>query len=243
MGVKKTTQNIILGFVPSKKMRHRLRLRMNFNIAPYIDFARRDAGRPNAHIRTYQGHGGQKKVIIVLDNKIAYKFPLVAERAGGPRHEKMFADAFRDISPIHIPEMEILQFRGMDVLKYEFLSGKTLADLDTETILKHEDKIAAQLAEFLFKIGISDPESIRHLKPKNAVPGMFYGWAHNDIGGNFIINPETGDIISFIDWESACFCDMHADLMRTLKFLNDRGAGSLIMKTVFKYIELYQEMK
>ncbi len=241
MTLKSTAVNIVCGFVPGKKNRHRVRTRLTYDIQNYIDFARRHARRPNARVRTYSGHGGMKKIIVVLDNEIAYKFPLVASRADSPRREKMFADAFREISPVHIPKMELLQFRGTDVLKYEFLAGKTLADMDTETILRFEDKIASQLAGFIYALGRSDPESIRHLKPENAVPAMFYGWYHNDIGGNFIVNPETGDIVAFIDWESACFCDMHPDLMRSLKFLSKRGAGSLIMKTVFRYIELYEK--
>lgn len=240
MGIKQTAANIVCGFIPDKKIRHRVRTRLNYNINQYIDFARRDAGRPNARVRTYSGHGGMKKIIVVLDDEIGYKFPLVAAKADTPRREKMFADAFREISPVRIPKMELRRFNGMDALKYEFFPGKTLADLDTETILRHEDKIAAQLAAFLFEIGRSDPEAIRHLKPAGAKPGMFYGWCHNDIGGNFAINPDTGDIVTFIDWESAAFCDMHTDLMAALKFLNKRGAGSLIMKTVFEYIRLYQ---
>lgn len=240
MGIKQTAANIVCGFIPDKKLRHRVRTRLNYDIGEYIDFARRDAGRPNARVRTYSGHGGMKKIIVVLDDEVAYKFPLVAAKKDTPQREKMFADAFREISPITIPKMEILSFKGMDVLKYDFLPGKTLADMDTATILKHEDKIARQLASFMFEIGRSDPKSIRHLKPDGATTGMFFGWYHNDIGGNFVINPETGDIVAFIDWESAAFCNMHPDLMRALRFLNKRGAGSLIMKTVFEYIARYQ---
>lgn len=240
MGIKKAATNIVCGFIPDKKIRHRVRTRLSYDIKKYIDFARRDSRRPNATVRTYSGHGGMKKIVVVLDDEIGYKFPLVAARADSPRREKMFADAFRDISPVYIPKMEILKFNGMDVLKYDFRPGKTLGDMDTETILRHEDKIAQQLAAFLFELGRSDPESIRHLKPKGASAGMFKGWYHGDIGGNFVVNPETGDIVAFIDWESASFCDMHPDLMQTLHFLNKRGAGSLIMKTVFEYIRLYQ---
>lgn len=240
MELKKAAANIVCGFIPNKKIRHRVRTRLNFNISQYIDFAKRDAGRPNAKVRTYSGHGGMKKIVVVLDDEIGYKFPLVAARADSPRREKMFSDAFRDISPVYIPKMEIIQFNGMDALKYDFRPGKTLGDMDRETILKHEDKIARQLAAFLFEIGRSDPESIRHLKPADAKPGMFYGWYHGDIGGNFVVNPDTGDIVAFIDWESATFCNMHPDLTQTLRFLNKRGAGSLIMKAVFEYIRLYQ---
>lgn len=239
MGLKQTAANIVCGFIPNKKLRHRVRTRLNFNIKQYIDYARRDAGRPNAGVRTYSGHGGMKKIIVVLDNEIAYKFPLVAARADTPRREKMFADAFRKYSPIHIPEMEILQFNGMDVLKYKFLAGKTLADLDPETISQHEDTIAKQLAAFMFEIGQYNPESLRDLKPHGAKPGLFYGWYHGDIGGNFVVNPDTGDIVAFIDWESASFTDMRPDMVRATRFLNKRGAGTLMLKTAFEYAALY----
>jgi len=241
MGLKQTAINIICGFIPGRRTRHRVRTRLSYDIQKYVDFARRHAGRPNARVRTYSGHGGMKKIIIVLDDAVAYKFPLVASKKDTPRREKMFADAFREISPVHIPEMEIVRFEDTDVLKYEFFVGKTLADIGKKDLARHEDKIARQLAAFIFEIGRSDPPSLRSLKPRGAVPDMFYGWYHNDIGGNFIVNPASGDIVAFIDWESAAFCDMHPDLMRARRFLDKRGAGGLIMKTVFEYIRLYQE--
>ncbi len=58
MGIKQTAANIVCGFIPDKKLRHRVRTRLNYDIGEYIDFARRDAGRPNARVRTYSGHGG-----------------------------------------------------------------------------------------------------------------------------------------------------------------------------------------
>lgn len=240
MGIKKTAQNIILGFVPSKKLRHKLRLRMNFDLRPYIEFAKRDSRRPNARVRTYQGHGGQKKVIIVLDNKVAYKFPLVAARADGPRREKMFTDAFRKISPIKLPKMQVLQFRGMDVLKYEFIAGKTVADLPKKTLKKFGPYIARQLAEFCAALNASDPVELRALKPKKASkPGYMYGWAHNDMGGNFLICPETGKITAFIDWESAAFGDWQGDVEGAYKFFAKHGACDIILQMVIEYSKIF----
>ena len=106
MGIKQTAANIVCGFIPDKKLRHRVRTPPNYDTGEYIDFARRDAGRPNARVRTYSGHGGMKKIIVVLDDEVAYKFPLVAAKKDTPQREKMFADAFREISPITIPKME-----------------------------------------------------------------------------------------------------------------------------------------
>ncbi len=242
MGIKKTAQNIILGFVPSKKMRHRLRMRMNVDVKKYIEFARKDAGMPNARAKIYQGHGGQKKIIVVLDSAVAYKFPLVAARADGPRREKMFTDAFRKVSPIRLPKMEVLQFRGLDVLKYEFISGKTVADLPQEKLRQFGPKIARQLAEFLMAIGTCDPVALRGLKPTGGgreKPGFMYGWSHNDIGGNFVINPETGDIVAFIDWETAAFCDWQTDVLNAYKFYAKRGAGDIILRMVVEYSKLF----
>ena len=45
MGIKQTAANIVCGFIPDKKLRHRVRTRLNYDIGEYIDFARRDAGR------------------------------------------------------------------------------------------------------------------------------------------------------------------------------------------------------
>ena len=44
MGIKQTAANIVCGFIPDKKLRHRVRTRLNYDIGEYIDFARRDAG-------------------------------------------------------------------------------------------------------------------------------------------------------------------------------------------------------
>ena len=123
MSVKKFLVNLACGFIPSKSVRHRVRVRAQFDIKSYVDFAVRDAGLVRPTVRTYQGHNGMKKIIVVLNNTVAYKFPLVDARADSPRREKMFADAFRNVSPVRLPKMELLQFRGMDVLKYEFITG------------------------------------------------------------------------------------------------------------------------
>lgn len=239
MSLKHFAANIICGFIPSKRLRHRIRVRAYFDLSKYIDFAVRDYGAANPTVRTYQGHGGMKKIIVVVDGAVAYKFPLVASRADSPRREKMFADAFRAVSPVRLPRMDILRFDGMDVLKYEFVAGRTLADTPVEVIRRHGDKIAAQLAAFLFEIGRSNPPQLRKLKPARARCGYMRGWYHGDIGGNFVIDQATGDITAFIDWETASFCDWTPDIMAAYKFMSKRGAGDVIIKTVMEYGRLY----
>lgn len=242
MSIKHLAANILCGFIPDKKIRHRVRVRAYFDISKYIEFAKANAGRPNASVRTYQGHGGMKKIIVVLDNAVAYKFPLVAARADSPRREKMFTDAFRDASPIRLPKMDVLKFNGMDVLKYEFISGRTLADTPSRVIRRHGDKIAKQLAKFIFEIGRSNPPALRKLRPPRARPGYMYGWYHGDIAGNFVIDQNTGDISAVIDWESAAFCDMRPDIMAAFKFMEKRAAADVILKAVIEYGKLYSQI-
>lgn len=231
-------------FIPNKELRHRARMLMTFDIKPYINFAKNDANLPNAHVNIYQGHGGMKKVIIVLDKSIAYKFPLTPARYNSPKTEKMFTDAFREISPIKLPKMEIVNMSVngtiIDVLKYEFIKGTPIGKVAKKTLEKYEDKIAQQLGSFLFEIGESNPASIEHLKPSKKEKSSFmYGWAHNDIGGNFLVDENTGEITAVIDWESAAFCDWNTDLIAANKFLTKRGARNIIIKTIIEYTKLY----
>mgnify|MGYP001130103014 CR=1 FL=1 len=241
MALKKFISNIICGCIPNKRIRHRIRMRLTFDIKPYIEFAKRDSGIARPRVRTYQGHGGMKKIIVVISDKIAYKFPLVDARAGSPAREKLYADAFRKYSPIKLPDMELLSFNGRDVLKYEFIRGKTVQDTPRKILRQHSDKIAKDLAEFIFALGNCNPAALRPYIPAGETPGYMRGWYHGDIGGNFIINQSTGEIAAFLDWESAEFCDWTGDIMGAFRFMNNRGAGNIMLKTIIVYSRLYND--
>lgn len=246
--MRKIFINLLCALIPSRKLRHRMRMRMTFDIRPLIKFALKDANMKRVHIDIFQGHGGMKKVIVVLDKRKAYKFPLVPARYDSPKTEKMFTDAFREISPLKLPKMEIVPMnmngKIIDVLKYDFVSGTPIGNVSKETLNKYGDKIARQLAEFLYAIGQSDPKSIKHLKPSvRAKPGFMYGWAHNDIGGNFLVNENTGKITAVIDWESAKFCDWSQDVLAAHKYLKNRNAEDIMVKTVIEYEKLYNSHK
>ena len=238
--------NLLCALIPNRALRHRVRMRLTFNIKPYINFAKSDANIPNAHVDIYQGHGGMKKVIIVLNKTIAYKFPLVPARYDSPKTEKMFTDAFHKISPIRLPKMDVIPMhingKTIDVLKYEFIGGTPVGKLPADLLQKHAQKIATQLGKFLFAIGQSDPREIAHLKPsKTTKPKFMYGWTHNDIGGNFLVDERTGNITAIIDWESAKFCDLSGDIMASHKFLSKCGGGNIIVLAVIEYAKLYDK--
>ena len=74
--------------------------------------------------------------------------------------------------------------------------------------MKNIDKLASQVARFMYDIAMADPDEIRDLKPAPDMrPGYMCGWCQGDICDNFMVNPDTMDVIAFIDWEDAKFFD------------------------------------
>jgi len=134
--------------------------------------------------------------------------------------------------------MEIIDFDGMAVRKYEFISGVGFHSLDRKTQNEHADKIAKQLAQFLYIVGTADPVAIRDLKPKKTVkPSIMCGWNQNDLWDNFIMDPKTFDIIGIIDWEDAGFNDFY------ICFTGGTGNSNIRAALLHEYIKLIRSEK
>ncbi|MCQ2598981.1 MAG: aminoglycoside phosphotransferase family protein [Alphaproteobacteria bacterium] len=68
----------------------------------------------------------------------------------------------------------------------------------------------------MYVIAKSTPDEIADLVPDDAKPrGTMNGWCHTDICGNFIVDANTMQIVSVIDWENAQFGDFYWRLYRT----------------------------
>ena len=159
-------------------------------------------------IKTFVGYQA-RNLLISVNDKFIFKFPL---RRSDSREltlrERRMVDAFIPISSIYIPPVDVFTHRGMLIRRYEFIRGPGLRQIPCDIALSNIDKLAPQIARFIYEIGISDPESIRDLKPDpSAVPGYMYGWSQGDICDNFIIDPDTMQIVAFIDWEDCAFGD------------------------------------
>ena len=107
--------------------------------------------------------------------------------------------------------------------------------------MSHRKKIASQLAQFMFEIGRTDPASIREFKKqKNAKPGYMYGWFHNDIGQNFLMDDEL-NIIGFIDWDAVDFCDFKPSMYMAERFWNKNGYRGLMTDVLYEYSKIYYQ--
>lgn len=240
MKLKQFCVNLICVFVPNAKLRRKIRVVLNNpSVYSYLKFVRKWAKNNCGGVRkiTINFGVGCQNLVVVLNNAHVFKFPL----SGGAiaQRELRICDALCKITPIHIPQMEIIKWRGIDIRRYEFICGKLLCDFPVSTILANREKIVQQLAYFMYVIGCANPQSIRDLKPvPEEAPGYLRGWFHNDIGQNFLMDNNL-NIVGFIDWEGAAFCDWRQSLRMAERFWNKNGYKGLMTDVLTEYTKLY----
>ena len=207
--MKKLLINSLCGFIPGARRRNRVRMELNNPIRKWTKFAKSFSNKKHPVVEYTYGYRCVN-FVVTIDKKWVFKFPLHGDGLDIAQREQRITDALRKVSPIKIPDMEILDFNGLCVRKYECINGVGFHSLDKKTQNENAEKIAKQIAKFLYVIGQSDPEEIRDLKQiKSDVPSIMHGWNQNDLWDNFIMNPKTFDVIAVIDWEGAGFNDFY----------------------------------
>jgi len=229
--------NTICAFIPVKSARRKARAILNSDIIEYLFFIHRDMGARIKRVKFTTGFRG-RNLILAINDRYIYKFPLRWRRGEIALREKRITDALRDASPVHIPPVTILEYKDKLVRKYDFIHGPQLNQLPYETVLKNKDKLAQQIARFIFDIGRANPRALRDLKPDpKSAPGYMYGWCQGDIYDNFMINPDTMEIIAFIDWEDSEFGDF-SRFMTYARFPNEQLLVPLVRA---EYDRLYNK--
>lgn len=231
--MKKLLINIICGFIPGRARRNAIRMELNNPIRKWTKFAKSFSDKKHPHVKYTYGHRCAN-FVVNIDNKYVFKFPLKSGAKDIAIREKRITDALRPISPIKIPKMEILDFDGLAVRKYEYIDGIGFHQLSREEQNKIVPVIAKQLANFLYVIGKSDPKEIADLKSnKTDKPSMMHGWYQNDLWDNFIMNPKNFKIVGFIDWEGAVFGDFYN------VFTNGIGNSNMRRTLLPEYVKLF----
>ena len=204
--------NILCGFIPGQQRRKRIRMTLNhiLSIRKWVKFAKSFSDKKKPSIKYTYGYRCAN-FVVVIDEKYVFKFPLNVDNSWQiAEREQRITDALRKISPIKIPDMEIVKFENMAVRKYEYIKGIGFHSLDKLTQNKNAEHIAKQIAKFIYIIGKSDPKEISDLKNKKTdKPSIMHGWNQNDLWDNFIMDPKTFDVIGMIDWEGAGFNDFY----------------------------------
>lgn len=232
--IRRFFTNAICGLIYNRDTRRRVRVVLNSSMIDSLRFIRKNLGRPVRKIKTFVGYQARNLLISVNDEYI-YKFPL---RRSNSREltlrESRIVSALGPLSPIYVPPVDVYTHRGVLVRRYKFIRGYGLRQIPLDVAMANIDKLAKQIAYFMYKIGRADPETIRDLKPDvNAKPGYLYGWSQGDICDNFIVDINTMQIIAFIDWEDCRFGDFsdifigdknspHRELMAAIRAEYDR---------------------
>lgn len=233
--------NIVCGVIWSKKLRDKVRTRIRFpQTREYVRYVRRFAANmKQKKIKTLVGYGC-KNFIVILNNKHVFKFPLFSDGKEVSIREKRIVDAFYGISPIKIPLMKIIPWKGIYIRKYEFANGTLLTDVEPGLIIQHSRHIAKQIAEFLYIIGKQDPIEIRDLKPNpDDKPGYCYGWFQGDFWQNFMLDTKTFDVTFFIDWEQASFESWLSAFYVSTHNWDKFGYRNIPIDIMYEYSKLY----
>ena len=233
--------NIIAGIIWKKTLRDKVRVMIRYpRVLGYIRFVRRFARRyKDCNIKTRVGRGC-RNFVVILNNKYVFKFPLFSDGKEISEREKRITDAFKKISPIKIPDMQIIKYKNIFVRKYEFAKGTLLSDVNPDLVNEHRSQIAQQIANMMYVIGKSDPEEIRDLKAKpNDKPGYLYGWFQGDIWQNFMVDEQTFDITFFIDWEDTKFQSFLPAIHVASRTWEKRGYRYLGIDVMSEYSKLY----
>ncbi len=206
--IRRFFTNIVCGFVYSKDGRKKLRVVLNSPVLEYVRFIRADTGLRMPRLRFFVGYQA-RSLLIGVNNRWIYKFPLRRDnyRELALREQRIIR-ALAPISSIPIPDVRLIEYKGMLVRKYDFVQGATLRTAPRDLIMTNMAALAASVARFLYELARADPAEIRDLKPSpDATPGYMRGWCQGDICDNFMIDLNTMKIKAFIDWEDARFCD------------------------------------
>ncbi len=243
--LRKFLANIVCGFIPGDKARRSVRVMLNNPCArKYIKFVQNwaDTNCGGAKKISINFGIGCQNLIVILNNAHVFKFSLTTN-SGDYRRELSICNTLRKHTSFKIPEMEIINWNGTTIRRYEFISGKLLCDFPPGFIMSHRKKLASQLAQFMFEIGRVDPTAIREFKKtKNAKPDYLYGWFHNDIGQNFLMDNDL-NIIGFIDWDAVDFCDFKPSMYMAERFWNKNGYRGLMTDVLYEYSKLYYATK
>lgn len=128
--------------------------------------------------------------------------------------EKRITDAIAPFSPVRILSIRIVPAGEYIFYKYPYIPGKNLNLMGVKKITANREKLAKQIASFIYKVHNSRPDGIDDLK--KGADGD--GWNHNDLCNNMIVDPATMDIVGIIDWEYAGWGKLETEFANTTAF-------------------------
>ncbi len=181
---------------------------------------------------------GDWNIGFIVENKYVFKVRKhndIAVPQDKIIRKKRITDAIAPFSPIRVLSIRIVQAGEYIFYKYSFIPGEKLNLIDVKKITKNREKLAKQIANFIYKIHNSRPVGIDDLKT-----GDGDGWNHNDLCNNIIVDPATMDIVGIIDWGRAGWGKLETELANTTVSshkMRESGLDKIIREEYAKLVE------
>lgn len=192
--------NFLCNFIPNSVRRSDIRKKRLYDWAKKYDALRRAC--PELRFRHVKMIKGGWNIGFIIDRKYVFKIRKFFDDESHPvqkiMREKRITDAFKKISTLKIPQIDIVESEGYTFYRYHFIPGRNMNTFSLRTMKKYERQWGKQIARFIYKMHNSRPKNIDDLRDRDGD-----GWNHNDICNNVIVNPKTMKIIGMIDWEYA----------------------------------------
>lgn len=200
--------NMLCGVVVGKHRRRKIRVVLNTRFLSIVRFVKKDCGMINPKIKVIIGSRGRNLVINVSD-KYVYKFRVAIDDFDDSFEKREYAitSVLSKVAPIYIPIPKIIKYEHGIARRYDFVSGINFKQLiKNEKYEAASNRLAKQLAEFIYKVSSVDPVQIRKYKQdQKQKTGYMLGWYHIDLFENFLIDENTFCINGIIDWEEVSF--------------------------------------
>lgn len=233
------TCDILCNLIPGRRRRAHIRRTRLYDYRKKYRALRR--AFPTLQFRHVRMIKGGWNIGFIIDRRYVFKIRKFYDK-NAPidriTREKRITDAFANISPLKIPQIEIVNADGYTFYKYDFIPGRNLNTFSARTIEKHGWQWGHQLAAFIDSVHNSRPSEISDL-----ITGDGDGWNHNDICNNIIVNPKTMDIVGLIDWEYAGWGSLDTEFTNCVRFSKKIEAAGLGVAIQLGYYSMQKKKK
>lgn len=221
--------DFLCNFIPSRRIRNKIRTEQLFDWRRKYNALRKKY--PGLNFRRTKMIKGGWNIGFIVDKKYVFKIKKRFDKSTPTEkimREKQITDAFRDISPLRIPKIDIVDADGYIFYKYDFIPGRNLNTYSAQTIKSHAPQWGAQIAEFIYAVHNARPGALDNMRG----PRDGDGWNHNDICNNLIVDNKTMRIVGLIDWEYAGWGLLTTEFNNTVRFskkIRESGIQGIII--------------
>lgn len=206
--------DFLVGIIPNKNVRQRIRREKLYDYRKKFNALRRVIPKSEfKHIRVIKGGWN---IGFIVNKKYVCKIRKFFDanvQNDKIIREKRITDAFENIVPVKIPKIDILESDGMTFYRYNFIRGTNLNRMSQRKITNNQQKIAGQLARFIYIMHNSNVPEINDLKTDDGD-----GWNHHDICNNMLIDKKNMNIVGIIDWEYAGWGPLSTEIKNCTAF-------------------------